>query len=153
MSLIPTVRFTRAEHHAFFFEDSHLLLITFARDDRRLLFIIADEEQEGALSLDFPGDLFESRVRDEVDRIFFVDMEELATERGLRHLALGALFPCGTEQYGAYYERDSDESTLYFLHVVGDGEERGLEAVEDRAVHAQVAKAFKERYAGLLAID
>jgi hypothetical protein len=153
MSLIPTVRFTRADHYAFFFEDAHLLLITFARDDRRLLFLIAEQEQEGALCLDFPGELFESRVRDEIDRIFFVDLEELAAQHGPRHLALGALFPCGDEQYGAYYERDSDESTLYFLHVVGDGDERGLEAVEDRAVHAQVAHAFKQRYAGLFAID
>jgi hypothetical protein len=142
---VPTLRFARAEHRAFFYEDVHLLLIEFERDRRRLLFLI--HEAGEPIELEFPGDLFEERVRDAVDRVFFAELQE---EGGPPiSLALGALFPVEGTWYGAYYERGKDERTLYFLRIAGEGEAAILEAVEDSAEHGRVETAFRSRYADM----
>lgn len=140
---VPVLRFARAEHRAFFYEDTHLLLIEFERDRRRMLFLIREAGEP--VELEFPGGLFEERVRDAVDRVFFAELREEG--RPPRSLALGALFPVGGTWYGAYYEREHDERTLYFLRIVGEGDTAILEAVEDSAEHDRVEAAFRSRYA------
>lgn len=143
---VPALRFARAEHRAFYYEDTHLLLIEFERDRRRLLFLVRQAGEP--IELEFPGDMFEERVRDAVDRVFFAELQEEG--RPLRSLALGALFPVGEDWYGAYYERGGDEQTLFFLRIVGEGEAAILEAVEDAAEHSRVETAFHSRYADVL---
>ncbi len=150
MRAIPNIQFPHAEHFAFFFEDSHLLLIVFERDERRLLFLISESEGETVV-LDFPGDLYEGQVRDATERIFFVDLAEEEADR--KRLVMGAYFPAGNETYGAYYDRESDEQTLYFLRVMGEGDAISLEAVVDPEEHRLVSQAFSDRYQGVFAIE
>ncbi len=150
MRAIPNIQFPEAEHFAFFFEDTHLLLIVFERDARRLLFLIRESAGETVI-LDFPGDLYEAQVRDAIERIFFVDLAEEAHDP--KRLVMGAYFPVGNDMYGAYYDRESDQRTLYFLRVTGEGEAIGLEAVEDPEEHRIVSEAFTDRYQGVFAID
>ncbi|MCY0902486.1 MAG: hypothetical protein OWU32_09925 [Firmicutes bacterium] len=146
---VPTLRFPRGEHFAFYYEDTHLLYLSFARDQRRFLFLIADSEDD-ALALDFPGDLYEEQVRDAVDRIFFVDLQQEGRETV--SLVLGAFFPVNGRNFGAYYERGSDERSLYFLEVIGAGDEASLEAVEEGDDHQRVAAAFTRKYEGILQV-
>ncbi len=147
MSVTPRLKFPHAEHFAFFFEDTHLLLVRFLREDQRLLFLVTEASGE-ELQLDYPGNLYEDQVRDKVDRIFFVELSQEG--EGSVKLALGAYFPVGDDMYGAYYDRDSDEQTLYFLRVMGEGELVSLEAVEDPQEHQMVSSAFTERYQGII---
>lgn len=145
--MIPILRFPSADHFAFFFEDSHLMMIIFPRDNRHLLFLLR-EGSDDVMELDFPGDLFESRVRDAVDRIFLVTLQQQAGE-SIR-LALGAYFIVEGAVYGAYYDRDTSEETLFFLHVLGDGDTATLEAVEETQEYQVVSASFMERYENLL---
>lgn len=146
---VPNLVFPRGEHYAFFYEDTHLLMLVFERDARRYLFLVR-EAQGTLLELDFPGDLFESQVRDAVDRIFFVELQEEDEEP--RKLVLGAYFPVADEWYGAFYERGGDEQALFFLRVIGTGEDASLEAVEATEEHERVAIAFTNRYRDVLTL-
>lgn len=149
MRAIPNIQFPNAEHFAFFFEDAHLLFVVFERDARRLLFLIRESEGETAI-LDFPGDLYEAQVRDAIERIFFVDLAEEAHDQ--KRLVMGTYFPAGNETYGAYYDRESDEQTLYFLRVMGEGDAISLDAVVDPEEHRIVSDAFTDRYQGIFKI-
>lgn len=150
MREIPTIQFPRAEHFAFFFEDTHLMFVVFERDDRRHLFLIQGVE-DNQIRLDYPGDLFEAQVREAVDRVFFVELAEEGSP--LRPLVLGAYFPVGNETYGAFYERGGDERTLFFLRVLGEGDAVTLGAVEDESEHALVSDAFIARYSGVFTVQ
>ncbi|MCY0877004.1 MAG: hypothetical protein OWT28_12165 [Firmicutes bacterium] len=146
---VPNLIFPRGEHYAFFYEDTHLLMLVFERDARRYLFLV--RETDGAtVELDFPGDLYESQVRDAVDRIFFVELQE--EEESAKRLVLGACFPVADVWYGAFYERGGDERALFFLRVIGSGELAALEAVEATEEHERVATAFYDRYRDVLAL-
>lgn len=146
---VPNLVFPRGEHYAFFYEDTHLLMLVFERDARRFLFLV--READGInLELDFPGDLYETQVRDAVDRIFFVELQE--EEKSPKRLVLGACFPVGEEWYGAFYERGGDEQALFFLRIIGAGDEASLEAVEATQEHQRVASAFTHRYKDVLTL-
>ena len=148
---VPAVRFPRAEHRAFYFEDTHLMMLIFSRDARRLLFLVAVED--GEIQLDFPGDTFDERVRDKVERIFFVELQEEGKDA--LSLVLAAYFPVEEAWYGAYYGRNEPEDghTLYFLRVLGEGEAASLEPVQEAAEHALVSQEFMTRYEGLLGVQ
>lgn len=145
-----TVDFVDAEHCAFFYEDSYLMLIRFSRDDFRLLFLI-DEAEAGHATLVYPGELFDAQVRDRVEAVFFVELTE--ADGTPQSLALGAFFPVDDAWYGAFYPRGQEAYTLYFLRVVGEGAASSLEAVEDEQEHQRVAEVFRERYRGFFAFD
>lgn len=149
MAQVPDIRFPRAEHFAFFYEDTHLMNIVFERDRRRLLFLIKQAQDE-RVELDFPGELFESQVSEAVDRIFFVELNEEGSPQ--RRLVLGAYFPVENETYGAYYEQGGEERTLFFLRVLGEGDAVNLVAVEDESEHSLVSSFFVERYKGVFEI-
>ena len=116
----------------------------------RQLYLIRNTAGE-LLELDYPGGLFEEKVRDAVDRVLLVEMEEEGGKA--KHLALGTYFPVDDATYGAYYERGTDEQTLYFLRLEGEAENVTLEAVVDPSEHAYVSKVFMERYSDFFSIE
>ncbi len=148
---VPVVRFPRAEHRAFYFEDTHLMSIIFPRDGRRLMFLVTVED--GDIQLDFPGDTFEETVRDKVERVFFVELQE--ENEDVRSLVLAAYFPVDEVWYGAYYGRHEPEDghTMYFLRVIGEGETASLEPVQEEQEHRIVVQEFMARYEGLLGMN
>ncbi|PWI57733.1 hypothetical protein [Sulfoacidibacillus thermotolerans] len=149
MAELPKIMFPRAEYFPFFYEDTHLLFIVFERDAHRELFLIRESEGD-VLQLDYPGGLFEEQIRAAVDRILLVEMAE--GEGETKRLALGTYFPVGPDMYGAYYERNTDEQTLYFLRIIGEADDVQLEAVVDADEHAQVSEAFMERYSHFFSV-
>ncbi|MCI0181803.1 MAG: DUF1292 domain-containing protein [Acidibacillus sp.] len=149
MATSPQIQFPRAEYLPFFYEDTHLLYIIFQRESHRELYLIRDTE-DASLQLDYPGALFEEKVRDAVDRVLLVEMSEDGGEP--KHLALGTYFPVDDDTYGAYYERGTDEQTLFFMQIVGEGDTASLEAVVDPSEHARVSDAFMERYGNFFSV-
>lgn len=145
--MAPMITFTKAEHHAFFFEDTHLMMIISGRG-RRTLYMI-DRIDGETVELDDPGEVYENQIRDAVDAVFFVELAE--QDKPVKRLVLGAYFPVDNADYGAFYDRDSDQNTIYFLKVIGQGDIASLEAVEDPQEHQVVSDAFMNRYENLLA--
>ncbi|KUO95536.1 hypothetical protein [Ferroacidibacillus organovorans] len=148
--MIPSIQFQGAEHCAFYFEDVHLMLVQFERESFRMLYLLTGQTGD-ALTLSFPGSLYTEQVMEQVERIFFVELNEL--QREPVRLALGAYFPVGSNRVGAYYERGSDETTLYFLRIVGDAPDVTLETIEDPSEHRAVAEAFQTRYQNVFFIE
>lgn len=147
---VPLLSFPRGGHYAFFFEDTHLFYLVFERDLKRYLFLVQEADGK-SLALDHPGDLFESQVREAVDRVFFALLQEEG--EAAKDLVLGAYFPVDGEWYGAYYERGTDEQVLFFLRIVGSGETSTLEAVEQGDEHKMIASAFSNRYRDVLSVQ
>lgn len=150
MTAVPQLRFSKAAHYAFFYEDTHLMLIDFERDARRMVFLIHDSADD-VIDLSFPGDLYETQIHDAIDRLFFVELQE--EHKDPLKLVMGAYFPVEDEYYGAYYPRGGDEQEIYFLRVIGEGESATLEAVETPDGHARVAQAFADRYADVFTLN
>lgn len=142
--------FPKAEHHAFFYEEAHLLLISWERDDKRELYRIADQQQ-AVLQLDYPGALYSERVMELIQNIFFIRVQE---ETGANQYVLAAYFHKQDQAYAVYYERDANPpKALIFFRVAEDGEGYALDVIEDAAEHQSVAQEIEERYASFLHIQ
>jgi hypothetical protein len=145
----PRLAFPNANSYAFLFENAHLLLMSWDRDDAKFLFLIREHQSDG-LVLDYPGAAFTNRVMDVIERIFFVRLEEEGSEP--KQYVLGSYFLVGNQAYGAYYEKDSPRSDVVLLRVVGEPPDLELAVVEDDVEHQQVASAFAEQHADFLSI-
>jgi hypothetical protein len=145
MQMHPILNFRKAEHYAFFFEDVHLLLVAWERDERKEIYRIESQEGE-VLVLDYPGDLFVEQVLHVIEKIFFVSVRE--GEREGKY-ALGVYFLIEEQPYGVYYERDRKEESpeLVFFRIVDDGDGFGLEVIEEEAEYRRVTETFKDQYA------
>lgn len=119
------------------------MLVQFEREAFRMLYLLTGQSGD-SLTLSFPGSLYTEQVMEQVERIFFVELNEY--QREPVKLALGAYFPVGSSRVGAYYERGSDETTLYFLRVNGDAPNETLETIEDPDEHRVASETFQARY-------
>jgi hypothetical protein len=142
--------FPKAEQHAFFYEEAHLLLISWERDDKRELYRVADQQQ-AVLQLDYPGELYRERVMELIKSIFFISVQE---EADTNKYVLAAYFHMQDQAYAVYYERDANPpKELIFFRVAEDGHGYGLDVIEDVAEHQSVAQEIEERYASFLHIQ
>lgn len=149
----PLLAFPKADHYAFFFEEVHLLLVSWERDDKKELYRISEQFGEEALHLDYPGQLYTERVMDLVLRIFFITVREEHSEKKEKKYTLGAYFVKDGQGYAVYYEREASvRSELVFFRVAEGDEGFGLEAIEDEAEHAAIVKEIEARYGGFLQI-
>jgi hypothetical protein len=140
----PKITFAKANSYAFFFEDVHLLLINWDRDEKKEIYRI--ERQEGdTLVLDYPGDLFVEQVLHVIENIFFVTVREGDREG---KYALGVYFVIGEQPYGVYYEKNKSDQPpeLIFFRVIDDGNGYGLQVVEDEEEHRLVTETFMNQY-------
>ncbi|WP_067931618.1 hypothetical protein [Alicyclobacillus kakegawensis] len=134
--------FTDADVYAFWYEDAHLALVRFRRDDERLLFVIGQQSRQG-LHLSFPGRLFTDRVLDEVEPIFFAAVEE--PDGQTEQLALGAYFHAGEAAYGAYYAPGAAVLEVSLFRIDNTGNKPELTSLVGRE-QEQAAALFVERY-------
>lgn len=145
----PMFTFPKAQHHAFFYEEAHLLLISWERDEKKELYLIADQQGE-VLQLDFPGELYSERVMELIRSVFFISLQE---DSGVTKHALAAYFTKNDKAYAVYYERHADPpNELIFFHVADEGDGYGLDVIEDEAEYKIVAQEIEERYASFLHI-
>jgi hypothetical protein len=146
---VPKLAFPNANPYAFLFENAHLLLLSWDRDDAKFLFLIREHRPEG-LVLDYPGAAFTNRVMDAIEHIFFVQLEEEGSEA--RQYVLGSYFLVGNQAYGAYYEKNATEPAVVLLRVTGEPPNLQLEVLDDDE-HQRVASAFAEQHADFLTIN
>lgn len=141
--------FPKAKHYAFVFENAHLLLVSWDRDDAKHLFVI-NEHQADALMLDYPGQTFTQRVMDIIENIFFVQLEENNEEP--RKYVLGSYFVAGNTAYGAYYpEAASAQAEVVLFRITGEPPNLVLDTLGEKE-YAKAAEAFQEQHSDLLEI-
>ena len=145
----PRLAFPRASQYAFLFENAHLLLLSFERDNSRFLFHI-NEHREDGLVLDYPGEMFISRVLDNIEQVFFVEVAEEGQSPA--KYALGSYFVVDSTAYGAYYPLAGDSEELVLFRIVGENPNQELEVV-DGAEYDRAAAAFSEQHADFVDIQ
>lgn len=145
----PVFSFPKADHYAFFYEEAHLMLISWQRDDKKELYRISGQ-QEDTLHLDYPGQLYSERVMELISSIFFITLQEEEQEQ---KYTMGAYFTKNDQGYAVYYQRDATtRSDLIFFRVVDEGEGYGLELVENETEHVSVVQEIEQRYGSFLHI-
>lgn len=145
----PRFAFPKADQYAFLFENAHLLLLSWNRDQAKFLFLI-QEQKDGGLMLDYPGELFVNRVLDTVENIFFVQVEEAGKEP-IRYV-LGSYFVIGEQPYAAYYERDSENPNVVLFRLDGEAPSFTLEIIEGEE-YDRVAAVFSEQHQDIVDIQ
>lgn len=146
----PKLAFPNAAQYAFIYEDAHLLLLSWDRDDAKFLFRIV-EQNDGELVLDYPGQRFTDTILDTIGDIFLVQVQEEGKQN--RMYALGSYFVIGSQRYGAYYEREAqvEEPEVTLFRIDGEAPGYRLE-VPDETEYQQVAKVFVEQYEQMMQI-
>lgn len=140
--------FPDADKYAFIYYEAHLLLMAFDRDDAKFLFVI-NHEGGDPIRLKYPGQTFTDRVLDDIERIFFVTLEE--PDRAPTRLVLGSLFEVSGKRFGAYYEAGAEQPEVVLFEVHGTAPEYELRVPEE-AVYETASRVFAERYGDLLRI-
>lgn len=144
--------FRKTTEYAFFNQHVHLLLVDYNRDDRKDLFLIAEQEDDGTYVLEYPGELFTEQIKEMVSSIFFITVQE--EEREARY-ALGAYFTSNRKDYALYYDRDNTNvKALVFFRAkeLGNGQYE-LEQIEDESEYQDVVEHIKDNYGHLLHIE
>ncbi|MBX5435612.1 MAG: hypothetical protein IRZ33_00170 [Alicyclobacillaceae bacterium] len=141
--------FPKAAPYAFLFENAHLLLLCFERDQAKFLFLIR-EQRDGEVVLDYPGRTFTERVMDAVEQIFLVQVQTDDDAEPVRYV-LGSYFVVGSQPYGAYYPRDARDLTVVLFRIDGAGADARL-SVPEGDEYERAARAFEEQHADFLAI-
>jgi hypothetical protein len=142
----PRFTFPGAEPYAFWYEDAHLLLLRFKRDDAKWLFVIQGQREDG-VELTYPGRLFCDQVMDAVEPIFFISVEEDDGEE--RQYVLGAYFETGKHPYAAYYDPHAPTPEVVFFRIDRETTDPRLYGLTE-AEHQSLACIFRERYEGRL---
>lgn len=137
------IRFEGASPFVFYFENVHLLLLTYKRDDAKFLFRIAS--QTGTeISLDYPGETYVEKVLDTVSKVFFVQVQE-GEDSEARQYVLGSYYDLDGVRYGAYYLRDGDSPDVVLFRLNGEAPDFELEPVEGEE-YQRAADYFLENY-------
>ena len=141
-------QFPNAEKHAFVYENAHLMMLSWERDNAKLLFLIRNHDEHG-LQLDFPGELFVNQVLDTVENIFFIQVNE--GESSTKY-ALGSYFFVDGVRYGAYYQRDVMNPEVVLFRIEGEVPDLTLEVLEEDEF-AYVSQAFTEQHQEMMGIS
>jgi hypothetical protein len=148
---IFSFQFPDAEQYAFLFENVHLVMLTWERDNAKFLFRIGSHREDGVLELAYPGKTFNDRVLDTLESIFFVQVQEEGGNPA--SYVLGSYFEVQGQMFGAYYERDvAEQPGVVLFKIVGDAPEQQLEVPEEAEYKAAV-EAFSAQHADIVEID
>lgn len=146
----PKFTFHDAEPFAFLYENAHLVLLRWERDQTNFLFLIRHQTATGEFELAYPGATFTDTVLDAVLPIFFVKAEEEGYPEP-KHYILGSYFLVGDVRYGAYYERADADGSVVLFQILGDAPNLQLE-VPGPAEFELAATAFAEQHADFMNI-
>lgn len=149
MQVEPKFAFAGAQQYAFLFENAHLLMLAWDRDDAKFLFLIQEQGENGFV-LDYPGQLFSDRVLDTVQNIFFVQVQEGASEA--KRYVLGSYFEADGKLYGAYYEPENENAELALFRIEGEAPQLSLEVLDEREYQAASA-VFIQQHQELMDIQ
>ena len=145
----PRFAFPNAKQYAFLFENVHLMLLSWDRDDAKFLFMIKDQTEQG-LTLDYPGQLFADRVLDTIQNIFFVKVQENQAEA--KRYVLGSYFDVDGRVFGAYYEQDRVTPDVALFRIDGEAPGFTLEVPKDEE-YQRAASVFAEQHGDFMDIQ
>jgi|GEM_PF-5229073 len=144
-------RFHQSEQYAFLYENVHLLMVTWTRDNAKFLFRIEAQSENGELQLDYPGETFSNRVLDNLERIFFIQVQ--SENSAGKAYVLGSYFEVDGQMYGAYYERQAEQRPeVVLFKLEGEAPNHSLE-VPSEEEYQRAAAAFSEQHADLMDIE
>lgn len=143
--------FHEADEYAFLYENAHLLLVSWRRDDTKFLYLIRGERETGEVDLSYPGRQFTETVLDKILPIFFVQVEETDGDNGEIHYILGSYFVAGETPFGAYYRKDDQRSVVLFK-ISGEEDAVRLEVPSD-AEYRAAAEVFTEQHQDFMTIQ
>lgn len=144
----PKFSFPGAQQYAFLFENVHLLMLSWDRDDAKFLFLIKEQRDDGFV-LDYPGQLFSDRVLDTVQNIFFVQIQEENAQS--RKYILGSYFEANRKMYGAYYEPGNEKADVVLFRIEGEAPDLKLEVLNE-AEYEQASAVFIQQHQELMDI-
>lgn len=136
------VQFQTPHQYVFVHENVKHLLLVWNKDAKKQLFIA--EERNDTLELLYPGETYEEMVLDQVEPLFF---RQLETDDGIIPVVLGATFHHGDALMGMYYNREGSDDTPYFFALV-DGELADIPDDEYEAVALTFLETFPEYIQG-----
>lgn len=143
--------FPKAEKYAFLYENAHLVMLSWKRDNAKFLFLIQSESEEG-LELEFPGARFSNQVMDSIENIFFIQIDNEDTDAPKQYV-LGSYFLVGDIRYGAYYERHKvTQPEVVLFRIEGESPNLELEVL-DEPEFATAAAAFEAHHENLMQIS
>ncbi|RIV28190.1 hypothetical protein D2Q93_02910 [Alicyclobacillaceae bacterium I2511] len=147
----PKFFFPKAEQYAFLFENTHLVLLSFPRDDTKFLFLLNDQG-DGGLELDYPGEVFTTQVLDRILNIFKIQVNEEAEDSETsQQYILGSYFTVAEQPYGAYYQKDILQPEVLLFRFEGDPPTQKLIALEGEEFE-KISSVFLEQHEDLLEI-
>lgn len=154
MALEPSLTFPGAKQYAFLFENAHLLMLAWDRDDAKFLFVI-NEQKDESLVLDYPGRVFTDRVLDTVQNIFFIQVQEENTQS--QRYVLGSYFEVDRKMYGAYYEQNEERAAagkpnIVLFRIEGDAPDFELQSLDEKEYQI-VSTAFIEQHQEFLNVQ
>ena len=144
-------KFNKTREYAFFHEDVHLLLVDFQRDDIIEVFLVGEQEEDGTCILEYPGELFTEQLREMVQSIFFVQVNEEEIGREGKY-ALGVYFTCERKEYALFYDRehpDNGEVIFFRAQATGSGD-YDLSTIHDQDEYRDAVEHITERYSHVL---
>ena len=148
----PKFVFPKAEQYAFLFENTHLVLFFFPRDDAKFLFLLKDQGDAG-MALDYPGDTFTTQVLDRILNIFKIKINTDNEESKLsRYYVLGSYFTVSGRPYGAYYQKDVLQPDVLLFRIDGEPPSQELVSLEGSEFE-QIATVFSQQHDDLLEIE
>jgi hypothetical protein len=129
------VRFETPHQYVFIHENVKHLLLIWSKESKKQLFIA--EEEEDALVLRYPGETYTETVLEQVEPVFFLDLE------GGVEAILGATFYHQNRLIGMYYDKKHPTGPPYFFEIE-DGSPSEIPDEEYQAVAQTFAKEFPE---------
>ncbi|PTM58990.1 hypothetical protein [Desmospora activa] len=104
------VHFQTPHQYVFVYENVKHLLLLWPKEAKKQLYIA--EERNETLELLYPGETYEEMILDQVDSIFFCQLE---TEDGLVPVVLGATFRYRERVIAMYYNRENPNGPPFFF--------------------------------------
>ncbi|MFC4077837.1 hypothetical protein [Salinithrix halophila] len=130
------IRFNTPHQYVFVHENVKHLLLVWPKEAKRQLFVV--EEEDGLLSLTYPGETYEETVLIQVEPVFFRHLE---TDSGLLSVVLGATFRHQGRLMGMFYNREETTGPPFFFELREDDLQ---DIPEDE--YEEVARVFLEEF-------
>ncbi|OYD09461.1 hypothetical protein [Paludifilum halophilum] len=130
------VRFQTPHQYVFVHENVKHLLLVWSKEAKKQLFLA--EEEGDSLHLKYPGETYAEMVLDQVEPVFF---RQLEVEDTTISVVLGATFHYQGRLIGMYYNREQPDRDLYFFALEGDR----LEDIPDEEYEG-AARTFLEEF-------
>lgn len=133
------IQFQTPYQFLFIHQNVKHLLVIWEKEHKKEIYIV-DQESSEHLLLQYPGEAYREHVLDEVEAIFF---PQIQLEDKEIPVILAATFQRNDHLYAVYYPKDRIRDELYFLQVK-EQDQQLVEIPEDE--YLSIVEYFQELY-------